>query len=107
MHARVGLVYSLRSIPLPGRFLMLSIFSSRSLFIPFEDLIVIGIAWTMAMINRRIPAIHARYMIATSIAFIEPALVRFIGHNFPNAAAYIWTVIIMDSIFLNILGLRI
>lgn len=69
-------------------------------FIPFKDLLIIGTAWTLAMVYRKIPAIHARCMIATGFAFLEPALVRFIGWAIPIGNPYIWTVVIMDGILL-------
>ncbi|HRW99451.1 MAG TPA: hypothetical protein P5280_08170 [Cyclobacteriaceae bacterium] len=50
------------------------------LFIPFKDLIIIGIFYSIAIANKNKMAIHARAMIATGIACIEPALSRMLGN---------------------------
>lgn len=61
--------------------------------IPFRDLSMISIAYFIAMKYRRTVAIHARGMIATGIAFIEPALVRALGNLFPSMDyPYYWTI---------------
>lgn len=73
---------------------------SMDVFIPFKDLVVIGIAWGMAIYHRKNPLVHARYMICTSFAFIEPALVRLIGYAIPSVQRYLWTVIVIDLILL-------
>ncbi|MEH6514921.1 hypothetical protein [Maribacter arcticus] len=49
-----------------------------SLWLQLKDLVIIGVMFTIAMVNRRNMQIHARAMIATGIVFIEPTLVRFI-----------------------------
>jgi hypothetical protein len=50
------------------------------LVVPFKDLLIIGIAYIIAVRYRHNVNIHARAMIATGIVFIEPALVRFLGY---------------------------
>ncbi|TXE14484.1 hypothetical protein [Algoriphagus aquimarinus] len=52
--------------------------SGASMWFLFKNLIVIGIMYIIAMVNRRNVQIHARAMIATGIVFIEPTLGRFI-----------------------------
>ena len=69
---------------------------ARDVFVPFKDLIVIGLAWGMAMIKRKNSLLHARYMICTSFAFIEPALVRFIRFTVPGIDAYLVNALILD-----------
>lgn len=49
-----------------------------SLWLQLKDIIIIGVMYTIAMINKRNMQIHARAMIATGIVFIEPTLGRFI-----------------------------
>ena len=44
-----------------------------------KDLVIIGIMFTIAIVNKHNMQIHARAMIATGIVFIEPALGRFLG----------------------------
>lgn len=51
---------------------------SPHLLLPFKDLLILGIMYTIAIVNRREINIHARAMIATGIVFIEPALSRFL-----------------------------
>lgn len=71
------------------------------LFIPFRDLTMISIAYLLAMIYRHQPGIHARGMIATGIAFIEPALVRALGFVFPSLNyTYYWTIALIYLILL-------
>ncbi len=71
--------------------------------IPFRDLTMISLAYLIAMIWRKKPGIHARGMIATGIAFIEPALVRALGFVFPNMNhTYYWTIAL---IYLSIMAL--
>jgi hypothetical protein len=49
-----------------------------SLWLQLKDLVIIGVMFTIAMVNRSNIQIHARAMIATGIVFIEPTLGRFI-----------------------------
>ncbi|HEU5289693.1 MAG TPA: hypothetical protein VFU05_03560 [Cyclobacteriaceae bacterium] len=48
------------------------------LMIPFKDLLILGIAYSIAVFYRNDIHIHARAMIATGIVFIEPAMMRFL-----------------------------
>ncbi len=76
--------------------------------IPFRDLSMISLSYAIAMIYRKTPVIHARGMIATGIAFIEPALVRALGNLFPTLGTpYYWTIalIYLTWIVLIIIGL--
>ena len=49
-----------------------------SLWLQVKDLIIIGIMYAIAIVNKHNVQIHARAMIATGIVFIEPTLGRFI-----------------------------
>ena len=49
-----------------------------SLWLQAKDLVIIGVMFTIAMVNKRNMQVHARAMIATGIVFIEPTLGRFI-----------------------------
>ncbi len=46
------------------------------LFLQLSLLVIFVIAYVLAMINRKTPARHARYMIATSLTLIDPAVAR-------------------------------
>jgi len=70
-------------------------------FIPFKDLLVLSVAYFIAMRYRKVVGIHSRGMIATGIAFIEPALVRAIGNIFPSIEnRYLWTIAIIYTILI-------
>ena len=49
-----------------------------SLWLQLKDLVIIGVMFTIAMVNKKAMQIHSRAMIATGIVFIEPTLGRFI-----------------------------
>ena len=72
-----------------------------SAFIPFKDLVIIGVAYTIAMRHDEVIGIHARGMIATGIVFIEPALIRAIGAISPSLEhKYLWTIGITYAILI-------
>lgn len=48
----------------------------QHLFIPFKDLLILRVAFFIAIRWRHTVSIHARGMVATGLVFIEPALVR-------------------------------
>lgn len=48
------------------------------LFVPFKDLLILGVAYFIAIRYRHTVELHARGMIATGIVFIEPALARLL-----------------------------
>ncbi|MDW3191365.1 MAG: hypothetical protein R8G66_03345 [Cytophagales bacterium] len=75
--------------------------------IPFRDMTMISLAYLIALKYRSIPGIHARGMIATGVAFIEPALVRALGFMFPTMSnTYYWTIalIYLTLVVLTIAG---
>ena len=79
---------------------------ARGLFIPFKDIVVLLVAYSIAIYYRKDVAIHARAMIATAIPFLEPALVRFLGWSLPEnfpLAPYAWTILIMDLILIGLI----
>ena len=70
-------------------------------FIPFKDLFILSVAYFIAMKYRKVVGIHARGMVVTGIAFIEPALIRAIGHLFPSLDnKYLWTIAIIYTILI-------
>ncbi|MBA4852561.1 hypothetical protein [Emticicia sp. BO119] len=77
-----------------------------SLFVPFKDLLILAITYSIAIKNKRDYQIHARAMVATGIVFIEPALARFMGHSvFKNngALAYFATIGIIYAILIALM----
>ncbi len=116
LHRKIG---RLSYVLMP--FLMLSvlcIFRSRheasepmlgmAFFIGCKDLCVLGVMFFCAVKFRYVPQIHARAMIATGIAFIEPALVRLLMFALPRFAAYnyLLTVLIIHAIILTLIVLE-
>jgi hypothetical protein len=80
-----------------------------SLWVPFKDLLVLGVAYFIAIRYRHSIQIHARGMIAAGIVLIEPALVRLILYTFfPESGfapeGYLATIII---VYLLLIGLII
>lgn len=79
---------------------------ARGLFITFKDIVVLLVAYGIAIAYRKDTAIHARAMIATAIPFLEPALVRFLGWILPkdfSVNPYLLTVLIMDLILIGLI----
>ncbi len=79
---------------------------ARGLFIPFKDIVVLLVAYGIAIYHRKDIAIHSRAMIATAIPFLEPALVRFLNNVLPDSfplPPYILTVLIMDLILIGLI----
>ena len=63
---------------------------------PFKDIIILLIAFYIAIRYRKTMNIHARGMIATGIVFIEPALVRLINNYIiPLPEGYILNIVII------------
>lgn len=76
------------------------------LFIPFKDIVVLLVAYGIAVYYRKDVSIHARAMIATAIPFLEPALVRFLRGILPASFSvhpYLLTVLIMDLILIGLI----
>ena len=75
-----------------------------NVFIPFKDLIILAIAYPIAIYFKNNVAIHSRAMIATGLVFVEPALVRLIMNVFDRPeAGYLWTIAIVYTIFLTLI----
>ncbi len=59
-----------------------------SIFIPFKDLLILTTGYGIAIFNLTNTQIHARGMVVTGIAFIEPPMIRLISNanvSFPNS----------------------
>lgn len=74
------------------------------LLVPFKDLLILGTAYFIAIRYRHNINLHARGMIVTGIAFIEPALVRFIRYAIiPSPTANYLTIFIVYSILIGLI----
>ena len=77
-----------------------------SIFVPFKDLLILVTTYFIAIRYRHNLQIHARAMVSTGIVFIEPALVRFMGHSvFKNdgTLAYFGTIGIIYAILITLI----
>jgi hypothetical protein len=74
------------------------------LLVPFKDLLILGTAYFIAIRYRHNIDLHARGMIVTGIAFIEPALIRFIRYAvIPSPTANYLTILIVYSILIGLI----
>ena len=74
------------------------------LLVPFKDLLILGTAYFIAIRYRHNIDLHARGMIVTGIAFIEPALVRFIRYAIiPSPTANYLTILILYSLLIGLI----
>lgn len=78
-----------------------------SLWIPFKDLFIFGIAYCIAIRYRHTVEIHARGMIAAGIVLIEPALVRAVGNLAADSAlapyGYLITIGLVYALLLGLI----
>lgn len=54
----------------------------------FADAGLFALTFVLAMVNRRNPAVHARYMVITPLPVISAATDRIIHHYFPGLATF-------------------
>lgn len=74
------------------------------LLVPFKDLLILGTAYFIAIRYRHNIDLHARGMVVTGIAFIEPSLVRFIRYAIiPSPAANYLTMFFIYSLLIGLI----
>lgn len=56
----------------------------RSLFLPFSHFFLFGFFYIMAMIFRKRPDYHARYIISATLLLVPPALIRVFSNWLPS-----------------------
>lgn len=77
------------------------------LLVPFKDLVILSVAYSIAIFNRHSIELHARGMIVTGLVFIEPALIRFINYAIvPFPTAYFLTIAIIFSLLITLIFLE-
>jgi hypothetical protein len=59
----------------------------RFFYLPLAMVTVFAIAWGLAMLWRRTPALHARYMVCTGLTLIDPVVARIAFFYFPPLAS--------------------
>lgn len=80
---------------------------SVGLWITFKDLLILGVAYGIAIYYRHSKFIHAKGMIAAGIVLIEPALIRFISHSFftesNSGSAYLVTILLVYMLLIALI----
>ena len=75
-----------------------------SLLVPFKDIIIMVIAYGIAIRHRRNIDLHARGMVVTGIVFIEPALSRLLAHVIgPSLTSYLVTIGIIYALLIGLI----
>ncbi len=77
-----------------------------NLFVPFKDLLIIGVAYYIAIRYRYTVDIHARGMVATGLVCIEPALSRLLYNTTHLVPFYYLATIAVIYILLIVLIIR-
>jgi hypothetical protein len=54
-----------------------------NLFLPLSAALLLALAYALAVANRRSPALHARFMICTSLPMIDPVVGRLLAFYLP------------------------
>ena len=70
---------------------------------PLRDLIIISVAYIIAIRYRKTSAIHSRAMVATGIVFIEPALVRLIWDFTNFRFTYLAAILIIYTLLFTLI----
>jgi len=75
-----------------------------SLWVPFKDLLILGVAFFIAIRYRRVAPLHARGMIAAGLVLIEPALVRFMSNVFfpDGGPGYLFTIGLLYALLIGL-----
>lgn len=75
------------------------------LWVPFKDLLILGVAFYIAIRYRRVAPLHARGMIAAGLVLIEPALVRFMRNVFfpDGGPGYLVTIGLLYSVLIGLI----
>ncbi len=78
-----------------------------NLLVPFKDMIVLGVAYFIAIRYRHTIDLHARGMVAAGIVFIEPALSRFLYNAVTQTIySYFLTIGLVYAILITLIILE-
>jgi len=78
-----------------------------AILVSFKDLIVLGVAYFIAIRYRHTIDLHARGMVATGIVFIEPALSRFLYNAVTQTIySYLLTIGLVYAILITLIILE-
>lgn len=56
---------------------------ARNLYLPVCTVVLFGIAYGMGLYHRRVPSLHAAFMVCTALTMIDPILGRILFFYFP------------------------
>ena len=56
---------------------------AKNLYLPVSTVVLFGTAYGMGLYYRRVPSLHAAFMVGTALTMIDPILGRIIGFYFP------------------------
>lgn len=59
---------------------------ARNLYLPVSTVVLFGIAYGMGLYYRRVPSLHAAFMVCTALTLIDPILGRILFFYFPPLA---------------------
>ena len=76
----------------------------KSALVPMADLVLLILFYTMAIINRKNPPYHMRYMIASALVFVDPTVARILIPVF-GMSDLNWFHIIFGIIYTILLSL--
>lgn len=79
---------------------------SIGLFVACKDLLILAVAYFIAIWFRHDVQLHARGMVVTGLVYIEPALIRLIYTITHSDNSYYYTIGILYSIFLLLIFLE-
>lgn len=54
-----------------------------SLYLPLSAAVLFGVAWALGIACRRVPALHARFMLCTALVLFDPVFGRVLFYYFP------------------------
>lgn len=74
-------------------------------FVPFKDVVIMVFSYIFGIYWRSNVAVHSRFMIASMIPMIEPALVRMFVNSLPVGIvdySYLLTILVVDTTILSL-----
>lgn len=82
---------------------------AKFFFLPFGMSILFAVPWGLAIVHRREVGLHARYMIATGLAVLDPICGRIVAFYFPplpdptlpTLVSYLVTVVILVTLIVR------
>jgi hypothetical protein len=70
-------------------------------YLPLSATALFGVSYALAMVFRRRPALHARFMVGTALSFVDPVLARIVASALPTLDGSLYqpiTFAVMDGL---------